>query len=97
MRDCPMIMAKGREGKHATPSGSGSNAPKQNRFYALQTRGEQESSPDVVIGMLKVFQLGVYDLLDPGATLSFVTPYVEMRFDVLPNVLVELFFRLYSC
>uniref|UniRef100_M1DF09 Retrotransposon gag protein n=1 Tax=Solanum tuberosum TaxID=4113 RepID=M1DF09_SOLTU len=65
------------------PSDSGTNAPKQNRFYALQTRGEQESSPDVVTGMFKVFQLDVYDLLDPGATLSFMTLYMAMRFDVL--------------
>ncbi|XP_049369908.1 uncharacterized protein LOC125834799 [Solanum verrucosum] len=28
MRDCPMLMAKGREGKQAPASGSGSNAPK---------------------------------------------------------------------
>ncbi|XP_049364235.1 uncharacterized protein LOC125828989 [Solanum verrucosum] len=34
----------------------------------------------------------VYALLDPGATLSCVTPYVEMIFDVLPNVLLEPFF-----
>uniref|UniRef100_M1DZ27 Gag-pol polyprotein n=1 Tax=Solanum tuberosum TaxID=4113 RepID=M1DZ27_SOLTU len=47
MRDCPMLMAKWREGKQAPPSSSNSNAQKQNRFYALQSRGDQESSPDV--------------------------------------------------
>ncbi|WMV50567.1 hypothetical protein MTR67_043952 [Solanum verrucosum] len=57
------------------PSGSGTNAPKQNRFYALQTRGEQESSPDVVTDMLKVFQLDVYDLLDPGYLVFYDTIY----------------------
>jgi len=41
--------------------------------------------------MLKVFQLDVYALLDPGATLSFVTPYVVMRFELFPNVLLEPF------
>ncbi|XP_049414741.1 uncharacterized protein LOC125877509 [Solanum stenotomum] len=30
MRDCPMLMAKGREGKQVPSSRSGSNAPKQN-------------------------------------------------------------------
>ncbi|XP_049368639.1 uncharacterized protein LOC125833518 [Solanum verrucosum] len=35
MRDFPMLMAKGRKGKQAPPGGSGSNASKQNRFYAL--------------------------------------------------------------
>jgi len=33
----------------------------------------------------------VYALLDPGATLSFVTPYVAMKFDVLPDILLEPF------
>ncbi|KAH0781380.1 hypothetical protein KY290_000978 [Solanum tuberosum] len=36
-------------------------------------------SPDVVTSMLKVFQLDVYSLLDPDATLSFVRPDVAMR------------------
>ncbi|XP_049372500.1 uncharacterized protein LOC125837413 [Solanum verrucosum] len=45
MRDCPMLKAKGREGKQATPSGPNSNAPKQNWFYALQARGEEECAP----------------------------------------------------
>ncbi|KAH0664080.1 hypothetical protein KY284_029011 [Solanum tuberosum] len=92
MRDCPMLAAKGREGKQATCSGAGSNAAKQNHFYALQTRDEQESSPDMVTGMLKVFQLYVHALLDPSATLSFVTSYVAMRFDVLLDVLLEPFY-----
>ncbi|WMV58294.1 hypothetical protein MTR67_051679 [Solanum verrucosum] len=48
--------------------GCGSNAPKKNRFYALQISGEQEGSPDEVNDMLKFFQVDVYALLDPGAT-----------------------------
>ncbi|XP_049365739.1 uncharacterized protein LOC125830604 [Solanum verrucosum] len=48
MRDFPMLTTKGREGKQALYSGSSSNAPKQNQLNALQTRGEQEGSPDVV-------------------------------------------------
>uniref|UniRef100_M1DJ04 Gag-pol protein n=1 Tax=Solanum tuberosum TaxID=4113 RepID=M1DJ04_SOLTU len=92
MRDYLMLKAKGREGKQSPPSGSGSNAPKKNRFYVLQTRGERESSPDVVTDTLKVFQLDVYGLQDPGSTFSFVTPYVTMRFDVLPYVLLEPFY-----
>jgi len=74
-----MLTPKGREGNQATPSGLGSNAPKKDHFYALQIHGEQESSPNVVTGMLKVFKLDVYALFDPGATLSAVTPYVVMR------------------
>ncbi|XP_049360778.1 uncharacterized protein LOC125825494 [Solanum verrucosum] len=91
MRDCPILVTKGRENKQAPPSGSNSNAPKQNRFYALQSRGDQESSPNVVTGMLKVFLIDVYVLLDPGATLSFVTPFVAMQFDMLPEVLLQPF------
>jgi len=41
--------------------------------------------------MLKVIHLDVYALLDPGATFSFVTPYVAMRFGVSLNVLSEPF------
>ncbi|XP_049358270.1 uncharacterized protein LOC125822855 [Solanum verrucosum] len=89
MSDRPMLNVKGRVGKQASPSCSGSNAPKKNRFYALQTRGEQEGSLDMFIDMLKFFQLDVYALLHPGSTLYFVTPYVSMRFDVLSYVLLD--------
>uniref|UniRef100_M1DQP8 Gag-pol polyprotein n=1 Tax=Solanum tuberosum TaxID=4113 RepID=M1DQP8_SOLTU len=58
-RDCPVLMAKGREDNQAPPNGSNSNAPKKNRFYALQNRGVKENSPDVVTGMLKVFHIDV--------------------------------------
>ncbi|XP_049397383.1 uncharacterized protein LOC125861561 [Solanum stenotomum] len=47
MKDCPQLMAKGREGQKATISGAGFNAPKKNNFYALQTHSEREGSPDV--------------------------------------------------
>ncbi|WMV50171.1 hypothetical protein MTR67_043556, partial [Solanum verrucosum] len=39
MRDCRMLMAKGREGSQTSPSRANSNVSKQNRFYALQNRG----------------------------------------------------------
>lgn len=45
----------------------------------------------MVTGMLKLFHINVYALLDPYATLSFMKLYVAMRFYVLPNVLLELF------
>ncbi|WMV30005.1 hypothetical protein MTR67_023390 [Solanum verrucosum] len=44
--------------------------------------------------MLKVFHLDVYALLDLNPTLSFVMPYAVMRFDVLLNVLLDLFLSL---
>ncbi|XP_049390732.1 uncharacterized protein LOC125855100 [Solanum stenotomum] len=98
IRNCPLVaknegdyFRKAHPNPSFGPSGSGASSSKQNRFYALQTKGDQESSLDMVIGMLKVFQLVVYAFLDPGATLTFVTPYVAMRFDVLPDVLLEPF------
>ena len=56
-----------------------------NRLYVINNRQEQEDSPDVVTGMIQVFDFTVYALLDPGASLYFVTPYVAMNFDVIPE------------
>ncbi|KAH0776456.1 hypothetical protein KY290_007867 [Solanum tuberosum] len=58
---------------------------------AITSRQDQENSPDVVTGMIKVFTLNVCALIDLGASLSFVTPYVAMKFDVLPEKLCEPF------
>ncbi|XP_049356909.1 uncharacterized protein LOC125821531 [Solanum verrucosum] len=91
LKDCPTRTTKGRENKQTAPSGSNSDAPKKNYFYALQARGDQVSSPNLVTGTLQVFLIDVYALLDPGATLSFVTPFVAMRFDVHPKELLEPF------
>ena len=41
--------------------------------------------------MLKVFSIDVYALLDLDATLSFVTPLVAKKFDILPDTLHEPF------
>ncbi|XP_049369354.1 uncharacterized protein LOC125834225 [Solanum verrucosum] len=56
VRDCPSVAKnegdnhrKAQHNHSSGPSGSGPNSPKQNILYALQTRGEQEGSPDVVI------------------------------------------------
>ena len=56
-------------------------------LYALQARLDKESSPDVVTVTLWVFDLDVYALLDPGATISFVTPYIAVQFSVSPETL----------
>ena len=45
----------------------------------------------MVTGMLQVFSVNVFHLLDPGSNLSFVKPLVTTKFDVLPYVLIELF------
>ncbi|XP_049388796.1 uncharacterized protein LOC125853135 [Solanum stenotomum] len=91
LKDCPTCAAKGKEGNQATPSGSNVDAPKKNRFYALQSRNDLEGSPNVVTGILQVFSIDVYALLDPGSTFSFVTPFVVMKFEVPPEELKEPF------
>ena len=48
-------------------------------FYALHSRGVQDTSPNVVTNMFKVFSIDVYALLDIGFTLSFVTPLVAKK------------------
>ena len=63
----------------------------KNHFYALRSRGEQEILPEVVFGMLRLFFIDVHDLVDPSTTLSFVTPLVAKKFDILPDVLHEPF------
>ena len=45
----------------------------------------------MVTCILQVFFINVYTLLDPGATLSFVTPLVARKFYVLPDILNESF------
>ena len=71
--------------------GSNVYSPKKNRFYALSSRGERESFPDVVTDMLQVFSINIYALLDLGDTISYVTPLVYSKFDILSNILNELF------
>ncbi|KAH0669048.1 hypothetical protein KY289_023541 [Solanum tuberosum] len=59
--------------------------------YMLSPVDNSKDSPDVVTGMIQVFDSNVYALLDLGASLSFVTPYVAMIFDVIPEQLSEPF------
>lgn len=75
----------------AQASGSNVDALRKNHFYALRSKGEQESFPDVATGMLQVFSIEVYTLLDTGATLSFVTPLVARKFDISLDILNEHF------
>ncbi|XP_049405080.1 uncharacterized protein LOC125868494 [Solanum stenotomum] len=72
IRYFPSPMAKGRECRKTPLSVLGPSVQKENRFYEIQTRHEQECSPDVGTTMLKVFHFDAYTLLDPGASLSFV-------------------------
>ena len=65
--------------KRAAPRGSTSDSGGEaNRLYAIMSHQEQENSSDVVTSMIKVFAFDVYAFLDPGATLSFVTPILQI-------------------
>ena len=55
----------------------------------MKGREEQEKLVDVVMCTSHVFTFQVYALLDPGSTLSFVTPLITSRFDVFPEILDE--------
>ena len=84
-RDCTMMKSQGRENAQAQASALNSDAPKKNHFYSFQSRSDKERSPDVVAGMLIFFYLAVYDFFDLGATLSFVTSLVSMKFEYHPT------------
>ncbi|XP_069146944.1 uncharacterized protein [Solanum lycopersicum] len=53
-----------------------------NCLYAHKNRQEHENMQDVVTGMIQVFDFTIYILLDPGESLSFVTSYVAINFDI---------------
>ncbi|KAH0672805.1 hypothetical protein KY290_025037 [Solanum tuberosum] len=89
--ECPKIRNKVRSA-NTTPLGRGasqSGALRDNRFYALHGRQGVNETPHVVTGMLQIFDLDVYTLIDPGATLSFVTPLVASKFHVESEFLHE--------
>ena len=72
-------------------SGSNVDAPKKNHLYALCSKSEQKTSPYVVTGMLNVFSIDVYVLLDQGDTLLFDRTLESQKFDILPVILNEPF------
>ena len=65
-----MSKTQGQESNQARESGPSCNAPKKNHFYALKSRGDQVSIPNVVTSMFQVFSINVYAFLDLNATLS---------------------------
>ena len=63
------------------------NPLKKNKFYFLKVREEKEKAANMVTGMLHVFSTSVYALLDLGSTISFVTLFLALTFETLPEVL----------
>lgn len=76
-----------RENAQAQESTANPYATKKNHFYALHSNKDQESSPDVVSGMLQLFFIDVYALLDPNDTFYFVTLCLDMKFDIRSYIL----------
>ncbi|MDV3186335.1 MAG: hypothetical protein Q8850_02585 [Candidatus Phytoplasma australasiaticum] len=70
-RGTPVVAGRGR-GRGGI---SGSSDP-SNRIYALATRQDQEASPNVIISTLLICSRAMYVLIDPGSTLSFISPLV---------------------
>ncbi|XP_049405070.1 uncharacterized protein LOC125868479 [Solanum stenotomum] len=67
--------------------GAASSSRVQNRTYALGSRQNLEASPDVVTGTLFIFSHNVYELIDPGSTLSYITPLVDGKLKRTPKLL----------
>ncbi|XP_070005494.1 uncharacterized protein [Nicotiana sylvestris] len=57
----------------------------------MSGRQTVEASPDVVTGILTIQSHDMYELIDPGSTLSYVTPFVSMGFGIGPDQLHEPF------
>ena len=66
------VNIKGQDKSNVLHKASGYyvDAQRKTHFYALLYNGEQESSLDKVIGMLQIFSINLYYLIDPGDTLS---------------------------
>uniref|UniRef100_M1D9Y6 Gag-pol polyprotein n=1 Tax=Solanum tuberosum TaxID=4113 RepID=M1D9Y6_SOLTU len=67
--------------------GAASSSGVQYHTYALGSRQNLEASPDVVTGTLFIFSHNVYALIDPGSTLSYITPLVVGKLKRTPKLL----------
>ncbi|XP_070046730.1 uncharacterized protein [Nicotiana tomentosiformis] len=61
-------------------------------FHTMSGIQNSKASQDVVIGILTVESHDVYALIDPGSTLSYVTPYVAIEFWIESEQLHEPFY-----
>ncbi|XP_075096286.1 uncharacterized protein LOC142174397 [Nicotiana tabacum] len=71
--------------------GASGSVGQQNRIYALSSRQDLESSPDVVTSIQSVFSTDMYALIDPGSTLSYISPFVASKCDREPELLHKSF------
>ncbi|KAH0681196.1 hypothetical protein KY284_022281 [Solanum tuberosum] len=87
----PLGIGQMPTGRGRGARGAASSSGVQNRTYALGGRQNWEASPDVVTGTLSIFSHIVYVLIDPGSTLSYVTPLIAEKFKRTPECLVKPF------
>ncbi|XP_059290828.1 uncharacterized protein LOC132044350 [Lycium ferocissimum] len=87
LRTKDVTSVKASAGRGRAKGGVSSSSSPQNHIYALAGRQDLESSPDVVIGILSVFSHDVYALIDPGSTLSYITPFIVGKFRVEPELI----------
>ncbi|XP_070039400.1 uncharacterized protein [Nicotiana tomentosiformis] len=90
------VHPSGRESQYSASRGRGrgrdfSSGGNQKRSYALAGRQDHESSPDVMTGMLTICSHDAYTLIDPGSTLSCITPFVVGKFGIVPEILSDPF------
>ncbi|XP_070021983.1 uncharacterized protein [Nicotiana sylvestris] len=71
--------------------GASGSGDQQNRIYALSSRQDLESSPDMVTNILSVFSIDMYALIDPGSTLSYISPFIASKWDREPDLLHKSF------
>ncbi|XP_075080504.1 uncharacterized protein LOC142166003 [Nicotiana tabacum] len=81
MRHCPMIGGGGMAQPTASAGASSSSVrpPRQ----SMQTSAGR--------GILSVFSIDIYALIDPGSTLSYISPFVASKWDREPELLQKSF------
>lgn len=60
-----------------------------NQIYALLGHHNLESSTNMVTGILSVFSLDIYALIDPDSTLSYIFPFIASKCCKKPEVLCQ--------
>ena len=69
---------RGVGGRGSTPIGQIESGTRTQARVFLVTQQEADASPDVIIGMISVYDHDAYALVDPGATHSFISvPFTE--------------------
>ena len=92
VRDCPHVRNQARIDAQPRPNPNVIAEPfKRKRFYVFIGREEQMKLADVDNSNLLVFSFPFYALLDQISTLSFFTHLVASKFDLLPEILHEMF------